>query len=225
LLVLAGSSSSRAGRRRRAGRAQGEEVGREEVGGGKLRAQDEGRGVEQVGVAERARGEDVGEGEGGGGDGGKRAKVARRGGGEGVEGAGGGAGRGEGQEGGDGQGGERVGKALEDQLVVTVMKDETASSASCSGRRGRARETHRQDTERHGADKLEHRNAPRSHGCNRLSSRPMIRAGVERTGIEDGCRAVRVIGCRWQSSNTWLTSMPVGEQRRGRGPEPWRPGA
>jgi hypothetical protein len=102
-------------------------------------ADDERRGVEQVGVAERARGEGVGEDEGGGGDGGERAEVARRGRAEGVEGAGGGAGRGQGQERGDGQGGERVGETLENQSAISILivGDGIASTASCRDRRGR----------------------------------------------------------------------------------------
>ena len=62
--------------------------------------------------------------------------------------------------------------------TVQVAIDARDTDASCNrAQAGKSAGTYRQDTERHGADKLEHRNAPRSHGCNRLPSRRRIRAG------------------------------------------------
>lgn len=82
-----------------------------------MRPEDQDRDVEQVGVAEGARREEVGEGEGRGGDGGEGAEMACCSSGEGFKGAGGRAGGGKGQEGGNGEGRERVGDTLRDVSV------------------------------------------------------------------------------------------------------------
>lgn len=148
-------------------RASEPDVRRGKVGDEQPGADDEQRRVDEVGVARPARGEEVGEGEGGGGEGGEGAEVAAGGAGEVVEGAGGGVGVGEGEEGGDGEGGEGVGCALWGLLVGWVGK------GACCGGDGRdvigwrGWATYSQESQRHGADKLEGRDTSVSHFCGR----------------------------------------------------------
>lgn len=145
------------------------DVRRGKVGDEQPGADDEQRRVDEVGVARPARGEEVGEGEGGRREGGEGAEVAAGGAGEVVEGAGGGVGVGEGEEGGDGQGGEGVGRALGESVGLGWGEN----GVCCGGdgrdvigeRRGWA--TYSQESQRHGADKLEGRDTSLSHFCGR----------------------------------------------------------